>query len=201
MSIIHVDFYHFDFMHCRNEKSSVEPNDEHEEGEIDDEDVHPMVKITKIDPKDIPEVSNKFLMRGNGSGTEAAKDEKEGNVKDKDKDKDRDRRKDKDKDRRDSGRKYGKPTTDDKDERSNFFFFISSSFGWSKRRVPLSRSGRAIKGRGVFVSRFFASSMNPPVKSIICRDIALHHVQEVVRVVLRRRIGNKHKNEPSSYPI
>lgn len=27
-----------------------------------------------------------------------------------------------------------------------------NAFGWSKRRVPISRSGRAIKGRGVFVS-------------------------------------------------
>lgn len=40
------------------------PNaDDHEEGEIDDGDAHPMVTITKIDPKDIPEVSNKFLTR------------------------------------------------------------------------------------------------------------------------------------------
>ncbi|XP_037026379.1 peptidyl-prolyl cis-trans isomerase G [Bradysia coprophila] len=129
-----------------NDKTTVDPNEEHEEGEIDDEDVHPMVKITKIDPKDIPEVSNKFLMRGNGSGTEATKDEKEGNVKDKEKDKDKDRRKDKDKDRRDSGR----------------------NFGWSKRRVPLSRSGRAIKGRGVFRyrtpsrSRSRSRSVTPP---------------------------------------
>lgn len=27
-----------------------------------------------------------------------------------------------------------------------------NSFGWSKKRVPTSRSGRIIKGRGVFVS-------------------------------------------------
>lgn len=30
-----------------------------------------------------------------------------------------------------------------------------SSFGWSKKKVPTSRSGRIIKGRGVFVSFFF----------------------------------------------
>lgn len=83
----------------RIEKLAVDPNEEHEEGEIDDEDVHPMVKITKIDPKDIPEVSNKFLMRGTGSGNEAVKEENEGTVKDKDKEKDKDRRKDKDKDK------------------------------------------------------------------------------------------------------
>lgn len=27
-----------------------------------------------------------------------------------------------------------------------------NSFGWSKKRVPTSRSGRVVKGRGVFVS-------------------------------------------------
>lgn len=27
-----------------------------------------------------------------------------------------------------------------------------NSFGWSKKKVPTSRSGRIIKGRGVFVS-------------------------------------------------
>lgn len=30
-----------------------------------------------------------------------------------------------------------------------------NSFGWSKKRVPTSRSGRIIKGRGVFVSYHF----------------------------------------------
>lgn len=97
-----------DFFLFRDERLEADANEEHEEGEIDDEDVHPMVKITKIDPKDIPEVSNKFLMRG-GSGNETAKDDKEGNVKDKDKErdrrrdnKDRDKDKDRDRDRRDS---------------------------------------------------------------------------------------------------
>lgn len=35
-----------------------------------------MVTVTKIDPKDIPEVSNKFLMRGNkvGSGSNEQND-------------------------------------------------------------------------------------------------------------------------------
>lgn len=31
------------------------------------------------------------------------------------------------------------------------FFLSLNRFGWSKRKVPLSRSGRVIKGRGVFV--------------------------------------------------
>lgn len=30
-----------------------------------------------------------------------------------------------------------------------------SSFGWSKKKVPTSRSGRIIKGRGVFVSLIY----------------------------------------------
>jgi peptidyl-prolyl isomerase G (cyclophilin G) len=44
-----------------------------EEGEIesDQEELNPMVSVTKIDPKEIPEVSNKFLMR--------EKDERENN--------------------------------------------------------------------------------------------------------------------------
>lgn len=32
------------------------------------------------------------------------------------------------------------------------FYPMHHRFGWSKRKVPLSRSGRVIKGRGVFVS-------------------------------------------------
>lgn len=35
-----------------------------------------MVTITKIDPKDIPEVSNKFLMRGNQTASTKDKDDK-----------------------------------------------------------------------------------------------------------------------------
>lgn len=31
---------------------------------------------------------------------------------------------------------------------------FSRNFGWSKNHAPLSRSGRVIKGRGVFVSAF-----------------------------------------------
>lgn len=33
-----------------------------------------------------------------------------------------------------------------------------NSFGWSKKRVPTSRSGRIIKGRGVFVSYYFRNT-------------------------------------------
>lgn len=44
------------------------PTSEQEDGEIDDPSEQstgtPMVTLTKIDPKDIPGVSNNFLMRG-----------------------------------------------------------------------------------------------------------------------------------------
>lgn len=46
-------------------ESTAEAADEQEEGEIEDGEIHPMVTVTKIDPKDIPEVSNQFLMRAN----------------------------------------------------------------------------------------------------------------------------------------
>lgn len=87
-------------LHSKDSSDEVPPS-EQEEGEIDEEDLaHPMVTLTKIDPKDIPEVSNKFLMRGanpnNGDrddvGSDADRDGKE-----KDGKKDRDgRRKDRD---------------------------------------------------------------------------------------------------------
>lgn len=92
-----------------------------EEKEVVEEEVphHPMVTITKIDPDEIPDVSNKFLMRDDAR---------------KSSERDRDRR---DKDKGKEGR------SDNEKERS---------FGWSKNKVPNSRSGRTIKGRGVFVS-------------------------------------------------
>lgn len=78
-----------------------------EEGEIESENemVHPLVTLTKIDPSEIPDVSHKFLMRGD-------RDKK-------DVDRDRDQQRDR-------------------------------GFGWSKKSVPQSRSGRTIKGRGNF---------------------------------------------------
>ena len=63
--------------------------------------LNPLVTLTKIDPSEIPDVSNKFLMRG---------DRKEEN-----------------------GNQAGE-----------------KGFGWSKKNVPVSRSGRIIRGRGSF---------------------------------------------------
>lgn len=82
-----------------------------EEGELesDHEMLNPLVSITKIDPSEIPEVSHKFLMRG-----DRRRDSRDVDKKD-EKQKDRDR-----------------------------------GFGWSKKSVPVSRSGRTIKGRGNF---------------------------------------------------
>lgn len=44
-----------------------------EEGELKDSQVHPMVSVTKIDKDEIPEVSNKFLMRGGRDDTKEQK--------------------------------------------------------------------------------------------------------------------------------
>lgn len=77
--------------------------------ESDTEDLNPMVSVTKIDPSEIPEVTNRFLMR--------------------DQDVSRDRRNSRDRNGGGGGER---------------------NFGWSKRSVPQSRSGRIIKGRGNF---------------------------------------------------
>jgi len=67
-------------------------NEEEEEGEINEDEVHPLVQITKIDPDDIPEVSNKFLMRQNRNSASRNDKSKERDDKSTDKRKDRDRR-------------------------------------------------------------------------------------------------------------
>lgn len=64
--------------------------------------LNPMVTITKIDPSEIPDVSHKFLMRGERQETKNGEQPNE------------------------------------------------RGFGWSKRSVPVSKSGRTIKGRGNF---------------------------------------------------
>lgn len=73
-----------------------------------------MVSITKIDPSEIPEVTNRFLMRSE-KPREPRREGSESNKNGSDRDQQRERR-----------------------------------FGWSKRSVPQSRSGRVIKGRGNF---------------------------------------------------
>uniref|UniRef100_A0A182P6L9 peptidylprolyl isomerase n=1 Tax=Anopheles epiroticus TaxID=199890 RepID=A0A182P6L9_9DIPT len=96
-------------------KRTAEANASGEEGEVED-DIHPMATVTKIDPDEIPEVSNKYLMRSDSSAKLAADGDGE----------------------EDDGRKRENRSREQK------------GFGWSKKRVPLSRSGRTIKGRGHF---------------------------------------------------
>ncbi|XP_052896501.1 peptidyl-prolyl cis-trans isomerase G [Anopheles moucheti] len=81
-----------------------------EEGELEDE-IHPMATVTKIDPDEIPEVSNKYLMRNDATKRAIVPED----------DRKRDNR--------------------GKEQRG---------FGWMKKNVPMSRSGRIIKGRGHF---------------------------------------------------
>ncbi|XP_049285144.1 peptidyl-prolyl cis-trans isomerase G [Anopheles funestus] len=81
-----------------------------EEGELEDE-IHPMATVTKIDPDEIPEVSNKYLMRN-----DAAK----------------------------------RATVQEDDRKRDNRAKEQRGFGWMKKNVPTSRSGRIIKGRGHF---------------------------------------------------
>lgn len=54
---------------------------------------HPLVQLSKIDPKEIPDVpSNKFLMRGSTAKNDNEKEGKREKDKDRDRDKERDRR-------------------------------------------------------------------------------------------------------------
>lgn len=77
---------------------------DHEDGEIDErleKMTHPMVTLTQIDPKDIPEVSNKFLMRGTQKRKDNAhSDEDEGSGGGTTKGTEKDRRTDRDGGRR-----------------------------------------------------------------------------------------------------
>lgn len=109
-----------------------------EEGEIP--------RKSRVDPRGIPEVSNSFLMRGDRP---QSKDRiSESNKQDK-------------RDRRSETKRlmmnissFGQFCAKNISNITEYFIFLftQNRFGWSKRKVPLSRSGRVIKGRGVFVS-------------------------------------------------
>ncbi|XP_058467788.1 peptidyl-prolyl cis-trans isomerase G isoform X2 [Malaya genurostris] len=100
----------------KKSKNEKENGSNLEEGELrDDGEVHPMTTVTKIDPNEIPEVSNKYLMRSGGNKQNDDRDSDDGS---------RVRRREKTREQR--------------------------GFGWSKKRVPVSKSGRIIKGRGNF---------------------------------------------------
>lgn len=102
-----------------NSSSAASKSEEEEEGEIEEESEsnHPLVTVTKLDPSEIPEVTNKFLMRSDGS------------------------------DRKRRSRSTDRKGRDRSAERNR-----NRAFGWSKKPQPKSRSGRTVKGRGVFVS-------------------------------------------------
>lgn len=90
----------------RRKESSDENNSESdaEEGEIEaGTSTHPMVSLSKIDPKDIPEVSNKFLMRAGRRSQDNEEAPKERTDRDDSDGRRRDRRRDDD--RRDN-KKY-----------------------------------------------------------------------------------------------
>lgn len=57
------------------------------------------------------------------------------------------------------------------------------NFGWSKKRVPISKSGRAIKGRGNFVSIVMYNIL-PNIEAIFgFSAIALHLAPDQDRAV------------------
>lgn len=84
------------------------------------------------------QVSNKFLMRAEKSRSRE-RDNRGGGGGDavgrRERDRERERERERDRDERDRGRDRNR-----------------NAFGWSKKQVPTSRSGRIVKGRGVFVS-------------------------------------------------
>ncbi|CAG9808376.1 unnamed protein product [Chironomus riparius] len=136
--------------HKENAESSIE------EGELesDTECLNPLVSVTKIDPKEIPEVNNKFLMR-----SERPRD-------------------DDDKNRRSEDRNG----SDNRREKN---------FGWSKRYVPQSRSGRVIKGRGSFryrtPSRSRSRSVTPEHWKAATRKLIKFSEFEKLEEVKRQR--------------
>lgn len=118
--------------------------------------------MTKVDPNEIPEVTNKFLMRSDGS------------------------------DRRRRSRSTDRKRRDRSDERNK-----NRAFGWSKQTQSKSRSGRTVKGRGVFVS--FQSRYKNYLfltLKIIFRATGLHLVPEVSLEMLHHLIGDKQRKEP-----
>lgn len=124
-----------------NNTFSAESSIEEGELESDTEGINPLVTVTKIDPTEIPEVTNKFLMR-----TEKPRDSD-------------------DKKRRSEDRNGSESRRE-------------KSFGWSKRQVPQSRSGRIIKGRGNFRYR-------TPTRSSRSRSFTPEHWKAATRKLIK----------------
>lgn len=63
------------FFYFRKKKKDV--SSEEEEGEVKEDELHPLVSVTKINPDEIPDIpSNKFLMRGDGKTSDKDKKNK-----------------------------------------------------------------------------------------------------------------------------
>lgn len=122
-----------------------------------------MVSITKIDPSEIPEVSNRFLMRAQPRV-------------------DRDRRGSRERSSRDRSSK-------DRDYDRDGDRGRERNFGWSKKSVPVSRSGRTIKGRGNFRYRTPSRSRS--------RSVTPEHWKAAQRNVIKltefERLGEQKK--------
>lgn len=117
-----------------------------------------MVSVTKIDPSEIPEVSNRFLMRAQPQEDRERRSSRDRSSRDRDYDRDGDR-----------GRER--------------------NFGWSKKSVPVSRSGRTIKGRGNFRYRTPSRSRS--------RSVTPEHWKAAQRNVIKltdfERLGEQKK--------
>ncbi|KAE8751297.1 hypothetical protein FOCC_FOCC001868 [Frankliniella occidentalis] len=129
---------------AKKEKASAKEEDDQEEEEGE---YHPLVSVTKIDPSEIPEVpSNKFLYRDDGRSKDFKNDGRE-----------RDPKRARERER------GGRP---DRDDRGNRDYRDNRS---DKGKIRgMTKSGRVIKGRGVFRfrtpsrSRSRSRSATPP---------------------------------------
>lgn len=175
---------------------------EQEDGEIDDRpdtlSVHPMVTLTKIDPKDIPEVSNKYLMRG--ADRKAASPDKAGEGDD-----------DRDDDRRGRGRNRSgakeKPTLV---QGEILYFSVNNSIHqfqvWLVEKTCVDVAQRSCgKRTRSFRKQFELISIGKQNSSLLnsCiffSVIELRRDRARAPKARRRRIGSKRRSAPSSCP-
>lgn len=154
-------------------------SDEAEDGELSDRDRHPMVQVTKIDPTEIPDVKNSFLMRTTRP-KERNPDESENSD--------------------DNGSRGGATGSRQRNVRN---------FGWAMKSAKSARSGRVIKGRGVFRyrtpsrSRSRSRSVTPPhwrqaqKRTIKYSDFERYEEEKMIRdqEIKRRESERKKRHE------
>lgn len=80
-----------------------------------------------------------------GAGGDVSRDGR----RERERDRERERERERDRDERDRGRDRNR-----------------NAFGWSKKQVPTSRSGRIVKGRGVFVSNIITTHSSPVLTNL-----------------------------------